>query len=345
MRMPRPKATGPFASAFHHCISRVVEKRMHFGDREKKRLVEDMRRHAAFGFCRVVTYCMMSNHFHVLVEVPNRPREEDIAKLFPDDDALERHLAETLGSKAAARFAKVRLLADKHSNPILLGQMREKLLSRMWDVSAFMKGFKQDFTLWFNGTRERIGTLWESRFKSLIVEPGQALATIAAYIDLNPVRANLVDDPAEYPWCGYAQGMAGNSLALKGLGIVAAQCGETQTTPEAILARYRLALYGDAMTEETNADGTPGKRGFSREEVMEVIKAGGKVPAAQLIRCKVRHFSEGVAVGSKLFVESIFQNFRSLFSPKRKDGARPLRALPKDGRLFALRDLRKNTAV
>ena len=78
---------------------------------------------------------------------------------------------------------------------------------------------------------------------------------------------------------------------------------------------------------------------------MEVIKAGGKVPAAQLIRCKVRHFSDGVAVGSKLFVESIFQNFRSLFSPKRKDGARPLRALPKDGRLFALRDLRKNTAV
>jgi hypothetical protein len=159
---------------------------------------------------------------------------------------------------------------------------------------------------------------------------------------LNPIRASIVDDPADYQWSGYAQAMAGNSLALNGLGIVASQCGETETTPAAIRARYRLALYGDAITVETNTDGTPGKRGFSREAVMAVINAGGKVPVAQLIRCRVRHFVDGAVVGSKSFVDSFFQTFRDQFGPRRQDGGRPLRAMPKEGRLFALRDLRKS---
>ena len=47
MRMPRPKATGAFSHAYYHCISRVVEKRMHFGDREKKRLAEQL------CFCKI----------------------------------------------------------------------------------------------------------------------------------------------------------------------------------------------------------------------------------------------------------------------------------------------------
>jgi hypothetical protein len=262
--------------------------------------------------------------------------------MFPDDDTLEAHIASTLGGKANKRFADMRRMAKDHHNELGLMKMREAFLARMWNLSQFMKGFKQDFTIWFNGTREREGTLWESRFKSVLVEPGQALATVAAYIDLNPIRAALVDDPADYQWCGYAEAMAGNPLAINGIGIVASQCGETETTPEAILARYRLALYGDAVTVETKQDGSPGKRGFSREEVVAVIEAGGKVPAAQLIRCKVRHFVDGAVVGSKSFVDSIFQTFREHFGPRRQDGGRPLRAMPKEGRLFALRDLRKS---
>ena len=408
---PRILASPVIGTGYYHCISRVVDKQRIFGDREKARLVADMTRHAAFGHLRIVTYCMMSNHFHILVEAPPRPSPEEIARMFPDDDALEAHLAATLGGKALKQFVQMRWMAREHHNELGLIKMRESLLRRMWNLSEFMRGFKQDFTIWFNGTHNREGTLWESRFKSVLVEPGQALATVAAYIDLNPIRANIVDDPADYLWCGYAQAMAGNSLALTGLEIVARQCGleaeavlkerrlkveigqeasgtrlvpalsdtagkmpellfeaseagrgkaahgvcgplsETPgkmrglrseaLSPEAILARYRLALYGDAITVETNEDGSPGQRGFSRETVMEVIKAGGKVSSQQLIRCKVRHFADGVAVGSKSFVESVFQNCRDLFSPKRKDGARPLRATPKEGRLFALRDLRK----
>jgi hypothetical protein len=93
---------------------------------------------------------------------------------------------------------------------------------------------------------------------------------------------------------------------------------------------------------ETNRDGTPGQRGFSREEVMAVIKAGGKVPAAQLIRCKVRHFVDGAVIGSKSFVDKVFQSVKERFGPGRKDGGRPIRALEKNAKLFALRDLQKS---
>jgi hypothetical protein len=61
-------------------------------------------------------------------------------------------------------------------------EYREQIFARMWDVSAFMKLLKQRFTQWFNRERGRKGTLWEERFKSVLVEgAGDALATMAAY--------------------------------------------------------------------------------------------------------------------------------------------------------------------
>ena len=76
----------------------------------------------------------------------------------------------------------------------------ERLRYRLWaqvnDLSAFMKLLKQRFSQWFNRTHQRTGTLWEERFRSVLIEgTGPALATVAAYIDLNPVRAGLVHDP------------------------------------------------------------------------------------------------------------------------------------------------------
>ena len=66
----------------------------------------------------------------------------------------------------------------------------------MWDVSGYLQRLKQRFTQWFNRRKGRRGVLWEERFKSVLVEgSGDPLSTMAAYIDLNPVRAGLVEDP------------------------------------------------------------------------------------------------------------------------------------------------------
>ena len=103
--------------------------------------------------------------------------------------------------------------------------IRRRLLARMGDVSEFMKSVKQRFGIWFNKTHGRYGTLWADRFKSVLVE-GHAnpLQTMAAYIDLNPVRAGLVEDPKglSFLWLrggsgGARGGSAGAGYCLGGL--------------------------------------------------------------------------------------------------------------------------------
>jgi hypothetical protein len=67
-------------------------------------------------------------------------------------------------------------------------------------ISLFVKELKEPFSRWFNKQHDRRGTLWMDRFQCLCVDGEAALATMAAYIDLNPVRAGLVEDPLLYEW-------------------------------------------------------------------------------------------------------------------------------------------------
>ncbi len=63
-----------------------------------------------------------------------------------------------------------------------------------------MKELKQTFTRFYNRRHDRRGYFWGDRFKSLIVEDGETLINCLAYIDLNPVRAGIVERPEEYRW-------------------------------------------------------------------------------------------------------------------------------------------------
>ena len=66
--------------------------------------------------------------------------------------------------------------------------------------------------------------LWADRFKSVLLEGGEALAAVAAYIELNPVRAGLCTDPKDYRYCVFAEALAkGSSLARQGIRMVLGQ--------------------------------------------------------------------------------------------------------------------------
>ena len=96
---------------------------------------------------------------------------------------------------------------------------------RMYDLSEFLKTLKLRFSKWYNANHEgRQGTLWNERFRSVLIEPfcnasgRAALAMVAIYIELNAVRAGIVDDPREYAWCGAADAQAGDAAARAGIG-------------------------------------------------------------------------------------------------------------------------------
>ena len=86
------------------------------------------------------------------------------------------------------------------------------------------------------------------------------------------------------------------------------------------------------------------RRGFSKERVEAVLKGGGKLSRADLLRCRVRWFSDGVAIGSKGFVEGVFSRCREHFGAKRKSGARRVRE-DAGGGLHALRNLRDHAVT
>ena len=294
----------------YHCVSRVVDRNFVFGAHERDVFRKVMRQVEEFSGVRVVTWTILSNHFHVLLEVPPRP-----AVPLSDEQILDRCRA--LYSRRAMVEVEWDFQEAQRAGGEAVQKWRGKYLRRMWDLSEFMKTLKQKFTVWFNRHHQRVGTLWESRYKSVIVEgAGDALCRVAAYIDLNAVRAGLVEDPKDYRWCGYAEAVAGDARARKRF--VSALGGELpRVSWREVGARYRKILFGIGEQDE-------GGRGISRQEVAEVWRAGGKLSAAQLLRCRGRYLTDGLAIGSAALVEEVFATRRSAFGEARQNGARKL---------------------
>jgi len=78
-------------------------------------------------------------------------------------------------------------------------------------VSKMMQYVGRYYVLYFNRAYRRAGTLWEGRFKSCLVQDNDYFLHCQRYIELNPVRAGMVEDPADYQWSSYQA----NALGLK----------------------------------------------------------------------------------------------------------------------------------
>jgi len=71
-------------------------------------------------------------------------------------------------------------------------------------VSKVMQSLGSRYVKFINATSERVGTLWEGRYKACLVARDEHVLAACRYIDLNPVRAGMVGHPAEYRWSSYA---------------------------------------------------------------------------------------------------------------------------------------------
>lgn len=77
-----------------------------------------------------------------------------------------------------------------------------------------MKGLGQRYVQYVNRTYRRSGTLWEGRYRSCPTHAEDYLLTCQRYIELNPVRAGMVEHPAEYRWSSYRANAQGERDAL-----------------------------------------------------------------------------------------------------------------------------------
>ena len=249
-------------------------------------------------------------------------------------------------------------------NPERVEEIKARFTYRMHDLGQFMKGLMQRFTQWFNGQHKRSGRLWEDRFKSVIVESGTAARMMAAYIDLNPVRAGMVVDPAEYRWSSYGEAIGGGAKgngkkSREGL-VRAIMSDDPEVGFDAALwkeasQQYRVLMGMALERKPSNAsvmvysanvekgyekmDGSVGRADAIRRHERSYLP---ELSMAKMLRTRVRYFTDGAVLGSKDFVNEAFVAARERFTEKRKDGARRMRGSAKAaaGTLWSVRDLR-----
>jgi REP element-mobilizing transposase RayT len=316
--------------AIYHCISRVVDRRFVLGDAEREQFVRYMRIYEEFCQVRVLAFCVMSNHFHILLEVPAPPDDRGASW---SDAKLLKHLC---GLYSGAKHREIEWQL-KHfrsqGNTQGAEKLRNSFFRRMWDLSEFMKTLKQRFTRWFNRQHERKGTLWEERFKSALVESGLAARKVAGYIDLNPVRAGMVKESESYRWCSFAEAVAGKKRAREGLQRALYERELHSTNEEraaGMLLNWRQAagLYRQLLKADE-------QRG--QVEAGTAMAEAAPLSEMEMLHHKVRHFSDGLAIGTKRFLNELFAVTRDYFGPRRKSGARKMRFFRTD--LCAMRDL------
>jgi len=348
--------------AVYHCVSRVVDRRFVFGDAEREQFRIYLRMYENFTGCRILSYCIMSNHFHLLLEVPPMP-----AGGISDEELLKR-LRAIYSEGVVGVVAKELQEARAEGSAMHAQQIHQRYTYRMHDLSQFMKTVLQRMTRWYNLCHQRKGTLWEERYKSVIVEDGTASRMMAAYIDLNPVRAGMVKDPADYRWSSYGEavggGPKGNGKKARE-GLVRACMGhkgvrfESEKWKE--VAKMYRKLLGLAIERNSGCakEKVAAAKAHRLQTVMEKSLQSGEKPdpnavkqednntvypemrLSDMLRRRVRYFTDGAVIGSRDFVNEAFASARERFSAKRKDGARAMKGTAKEakGVLWSIRDL------
>lgn len=154
----------------------------------------------------------------------------------------------------------------------------------------------------------------------------QALQTMAAYIDLNPVRAGLVSDPAEYPWCGYSAAMGGKREVCRGLEKILAapadswasdklwqqyqkllrDMGWCQAPKAAVKNSHPSSDERGTSSRSTHPKVTVAKEPLSSTSARDQGKVSGKLKSW-------RSLSNGHALGQEDFVNDLIKQYPSVF--------------------------------
>lgn len=288
----------------YHVMSRTALDGYPLGDLEKEKFLSLIQLYSKLYFVDVIGFCLMGNHFHLMV------------RMYPSDHYSD----EVVLAKLNTHF-KGKKVIGKYQ----LSFYRSKLSS----LSEYIKEIKQGFTRIYNKENNRSGFFWGQRFKSVIIENSNALLNCLAYIDLNPVRAGIVKQPEDYRWCtlGYLL-QSDNKEDLLSL-----EFGNNKLNNMTLMERliaYREFVYeiGALVREKGKA--------LDKEILEKQRLRGFNISSLERIKYRSRYFSHSAFLGSKSFVQYHYRNFKEHFNHQKSKSPIPIRGM--DG-LFSLRSL------
>ena len=291
--------------AVYHVISRTALDGFPLKDVEKDFMLDLIKRFSALYFAEILGFCLMDNHFHLLVKMIPESH-------FTDDEIKKRF---------EAFYGDSREFAEGQ-----IPYWREKLSS----LSEFVREIKVGFARYYNRRYNRRGYFWGDRFKSVIVDKGETLVNCLAYIDLNPLRAGLVDRPEDYRWnsLGYhlqtqnKDNFLSTDFGLKEFNPPSAD--KRQNSEKERIRQYRRYVY------EAGAVDRPDKmqaRAIDAKVVAKERRKEFEISRIDRFRYRTRYFTDSGIIGSKEFVSENYQRFKHLFYSKHEKKPKPIKGL------------------
>lgn len=183
---------------YYHCVSRCVRRAYLCGEENGKSFehrrywVEDRIHVLSEVFAiDVCAYAVMSNHTHMVLHIA-----KDKADVLTTEAVIQRWHRLYKGTLLTQRYVSPQLRKDMHELQIKTVEATAEIWrKRLYNISWFMRALNEYIARAANKEDDCTGHFWEGRFKSQALLDESALAACMAYVDLNPVRANMAKTP------------------------------------------------------------------------------------------------------------------------------------------------------
>ena len=193
--------------------------------------------------------------YHIMVRGINRQR------IFEDHEDCETFVSTLLRSKEKIGFALY--------GYCLMGNHIHLLIRDTKSLSLAMQSICSSYVYWYNGKYDRVGHLFQERYKSEAVETDAYLLTVLRYIHQNPVKAGIANGVEEYPWSSYHEYIGQKSIVDTDfiLGLFAT---------DEDTAKTHFAAYMNEMNQDVCLDYKE-KHRLTDEEIIKMIREKYKV--------------------------------------------------------------------
>ncbi|WP_445357928.1 transposase [Microbulbifer sp. ANSA005] len=199
MTLPRSSQISLDATPYYHCVSRCVRRAFLCGrdsesgrDYEHRReWIENRIQQLAGVFALdIAAFAVMSNHYHVVLYIDKKSSDKwSLTEVITRWEKLFR------APSLALRYLKGDTL--DHCELEKLREVTAIWRERLIDISWFMRCLNESIARQANAEDKCTGRFWEGRFKSQALLDEKALAACMAYVDLNPIRANIAKTPED----------------------------------------------------------------------------------------------------------------------------------------------------
>ena len=289
----------------YHTMSRLAISER-FSSDDKDILVKIIHHFTKIYFNKVYGYCVMDNHFHLIVQMKD-------FTISSDKDFKKRYTRYQKGIEFIPKY-------QLHRKDDV-----DKLKEKWSSLSELLKDIKLTFTRYYNEKYKRKGFLWGGRFKSVILEKGNALINCMAYVDLNPIRAGIVKTPEEYRWSSIyyhvVRKNGGNWLSLEYANPYEKSYLNTPKVYNERLIFYRKFMYQTGCAphyKDYGEEEASLQKRLSGDVYNKAEKNNFEYSFKDKFMHKCRYFSDSLIVGSYDFVKSVHALHRDTLFEKRK---------------------------